>query len=90
MPKDLVTTEEVVQAILHRITTGNYAPGERLPSVRSLAQELGSNRNTVHKAYQMLLEQGVIGINVSGRRGFSVKDGTQIGIKTRDELLDYF
>jgi GntR family transcriptional regulator len=90
MPKDLVTTEEVVQAILHRITTGNYMPGERLPSVRNLAQEIGSNRNTVHKAYQMLLEMGVIDINASGRRGFSVKNGIQIGKKTRGELLDYF
>jgi GntR family transcriptional regulator len=90
MAKDLVTTEEVMQAILHRITTGNYAPGDRLPSVRKLAQEIGSNRNTVHKAYQMLLELGVIEINASGRRGFSVKHGVQIGKKTRNDLLDYF
>jgi DNA-binding transcriptional regulator YhcF (GntR family) len=53
MPKDLVTAEEVMQAIIHRITTGKYAPGDRLPSVRDLANEIGSNRNTVNKAYQM-------------------------------------
>ncbi len=90
MPKETVTAEEVMQAIMHRITVGVYAPGDRLPSVRDLALELGSNRNTVNKAYQMLLELGVIVSNPRGRRGFSVKDAFQIGPKTKSELLDYF
>jgi GntR family transcriptional regulator len=90
MPKELVTAEEVMQAMMHRITTGIYAPGDRLPSVRDLALELGSNRNTVNKAYQMLLELGVIVSNASGRRGFSVKDALQAGPIPKNELLDYF
>ena len=90
MPKDLVTAEDVMQAIMHRITTGVYVPGDRLPSVRQLAQEIGSNRNTVNKAYQMLLELGVIASNPSGRRGFSVKNVPQFGQQSKGELLDYF
>ena len=90
MPKELVTAEEVMQAIMHRITTGVYAPGRRLPSVRDLALELGSNRNTVNKAYQMLLELGVIESNARGRRGFSVKAASYAGPKTKSELLNYF
>jgi DNA-binding transcriptional regulator YhcF (GntR family) len=90
MPKDLVTAEEVRQAIMHRITSGVYMPGDRLPSVRQLAQEIGSNRNTVNKAYQMLLDLGVIASNSSGRRGFSVKNVPQFGQQSKGELLEYF
>lgn len=90
MPKDLVTTEDVVQAIMHRLTTGVYVPGDKLPSVRQLAQEIGSNRNTVNKAYQILLDLGVIASNSSGRRGFSVKNVSQVGQQSKGELLDYF
>jgi DNA-binding transcriptional regulator YhcF (GntR family) len=90
MPKDLITTENIVQAIMHRITTGLYKPGENLPSVRNLASDIGSNRNTVNKAYQTLLELGVIEGTASGRRGYSVKKGAAIEEKTKAELLDYF
>jgi DNA-binding transcriptional regulator YhcF (GntR family) len=90
MPKELVTAEEVMQAIMQRITTGIYEPGDRLPSVRQLAQEIGSNRNTVNKAYQMLLDLGVIENNSSGRRGFSVKIVPGNGQQSKAELLDYF
>ena len=90
MPKDLITTEEVMQAIIHRISSGVLVPGDKLPSVRQLAEEIGSNRNTVNKAYQMLLELGVIMRRSSGRRGFSVKTVDVPGKQSKDELLDYF
>jgi len=90
MPKDLITKEDVSQAIIHRITSGVYSTGDRIPSVRQLAQEIGSNRNTVNKAYQMLLELGIIESTSSGRRGFSVKNVDQLGIRSKGELLDYF
>ena len=51
MPRDLVTAEEIQQAIINRIMSRQYVSGDRLPSVRDLADELGSNRNTVNKAY---------------------------------------
>ncbi len=89
MAKEPVTADSVTQAILQRITTGQLSPGDRLPPVRKLAEELGSNRNTVNKAYQMLFELGVVN-NGSGRRGYTVKRGAQAGTKSRSELLDYF
>ena len=81
MPKDQVTAEAVSQAVLHRITTGQFAPGDRLPPVRKLAEEIGSNRNTVNKAYQMLFELGIIESSDSGRKGYSVKRELQVGMK---------
>jgi len=90
MARDQITTEEVTQAVLHRITTGLYVPGERLPSVRALAKEIGANRNTINKAYQILLDLGVIENSASGRRGFSARSAPAFGTQTKSELLEYF
>ena len=90
MPKELITKEEVMQAIINRITSGIYGIGDRLPSIRQLANEIGSNRNTVNKAYKMLLELGIIESSSTGRRGYSVKSVNQLGKQSKDELLEYF
>src|SRR5699024_2721204 len=38
-------------------------PGERLPSVRSLAKDIGVNMHTVNKAYQQLRQERFIHIH---------------------------
>ncbi|MHC6226335.1 MocR-like pyridoxine biosynthesis transcription factor PdxR [Pseudomonas sp. X10] len=40
------------------IAAGKLRPGDRVPSVRSLASELGLARGTVEMAYQMLVSEG--------------------------------
>jgi GntR family transcriptional regulator len=42
------------------ISLGILKYGEKLPSVRSLASELGINPNTVNKSYQLLEDDGYI------------------------------
>uniref|UniRef100_A0A7C4KGR3 GntR family transcriptional regulator n=1 Tax=Anaerolinea thermolimosa TaxID=229919 RepID=A0A7C4KGR3_9CHLR len=90
MPKEQVTAEAVSQAIMQRIITGQYLPGDTLPSVREMAQQLHSNRNTVNKAYQMLQELGVIEMKTSGRKGFVVRPIVQLESRQRSDLLEYF
>ncbi len=90
MTKEFVSAEEVSQAIMQRITTGQYEAGDRLPSVRDLAQQLKSTPNTVNKAYQMLQELGVIEGKTSGRKGFIVRPVAELGGKKRTDLIDYF
>ncbi len=48
---------------------GVLEANEQLPSVRSLAREVGVNPNTVAKAYQELERQGII-YTISGRGSF--------------------
>lgn len=43
--------EQIQTQILRFIKAGVLSPGDRLPSVRQLAQENGINPNTVSKAY---------------------------------------
>lgn len=88
MPKELIKTEEIQQALINRIMSRQYAAGDRLPSVRDLAVELGSNRNTVNKAYQRLAEIGVI--ENGGRKGFLVKEIAGAHQRSEAELSAYF
>jgi DNA-binding transcriptional regulator YhcF (GntR family) len=51
---------EVEKAILLRIVSGVYEPGQQLPSCEQLASEVGANKNTVSKAYRSLAERGYL------------------------------
>ncbi len=50
---------------------GELEPGQLLPPMRELANELGVNPNTVAAAYRILRERGVI--ETAGRRGSRVR-----------------
>lgn len=51
---------QLMEQVKHAIETGALRPGEQLPSLRPLAEELVINPNTVAKAYRELAHQGVI------------------------------
>ncbi len=51
---------QLVDQIRYAAASGVLRPGEPLPSIRPLAEELRVNRNTVAKAYTELESQGVI------------------------------
>ena len=52
--------ESIVERIKREIALGIIAEGERLPSCRDLALQMGVNPNTVQRAYSALEEEGVI------------------------------
>ncbi|MFJ3032984.1 GntR family transcriptional regulator [Curtobacterium pusillum] len=52
--------EQVRSQIAAQIGAGYLVDGERLPSVRGLADELGLAAGTVAKAYQLLEESGLV------------------------------
>jgi GntR family transcriptional regulator len=49
---------QIVDGIRMKIVTGELRPGDQLPSVRGLAQQLTINPNTVAKAYAELTAEG--------------------------------
>jgi GntR family transcriptional regulator len=51
---------QLVEQIKHAVELCLLAPGDQLPSVRTLAQELVISPNTVVKAYSDLAGEGVI------------------------------
>jgi GntR family transcriptional regulator len=51
---------QLMEQVKHSIETGALRPGEQLPGIRPLAEELVMNPNTVAKAYRELEHEGVI------------------------------
>jgi GntR family transcriptional regulator len=51
---------QIVQQIKHLVASGRLAPGEELPPIRALAEQLVVNANTVARAYRELAEAGVL------------------------------
>lgn len=46
--------------LIYLIASGRFRPGDKLPTVRELAVELGVNYNTVSKVYQDIERDGYI------------------------------
>lgn len=52
--------QQIRNQIVQGISDGRLAPGEQLPTVRGLAEEIGINSMTVNKAYALLKQEGYI------------------------------
>lgn len=59
--------EQVRSQIVDAVSAGTLTPGERLPPVRGLAEQLGLAAGTVARAYRELEASGVI--ETRGRNG---------------------
>ncbi len=51
---------QLMEQVKHAIETGALRPGEQLPGIRPLAEELVINVNTIAKAYRELEHEGII------------------------------
>ena len=71
---DIPIYQQIRNQIVVAIASGDLAPGEKLPTIRALAEETGDNMMTVSKAYQLLKTEGHI---TTGRR-----DGATVRLPT--------
>jgi len=51
---------QIVSQIKHLVASGRLKIGEQLPTVRQLASDLRLNPNTIARAYNQLIQEGVI------------------------------
>jgi DNA-binding transcriptional regulator YhcF (GntR family) len=83
--------EQLRSQLAFQVRSGHLVPGERLPTVRQLAGDLGLAKNTVVRAYRELEEAGlVVG---DGRRGtivISRPNGTDDRASLIDEAAERF
>ena len=80
------TPRGIAGAIARLITSGDLAPGDRLPTVRALAADLGVSPATVSHAWQTLSAAGLI---VSrGRSGSTVRSAPREWLPLRYRGLD--
>ena len=77
---------QLVDQVKAAAASGAVQPGEPLPSIRPLAEELRVNRNTVAKAYAELEHQRVIE-TVAGKGCFLRETGTPFKKDVRLRLV---
>lgn len=63
MQSDIPIYTQLVNQIIEGIASGRLKLGEPLPSVRSLAADIGVNLHTVNKAYTLLKQDGYIQVH---------------------------
>ncbi len=69
--------DQVARQIRRLILNDRIAPGSRLPAERDLAQEFGTNRNTLREAVRLLEEEGLVRVRQGG--GMEVLDYRRAG-----------
>lgn len=85
---------QIVDRVLAGISSGQVAPGDRLPTIRDLAVQLGVNPNTVVKAYTELQILGVLhtqqgsGVFVQAAAGPAMRESDRRRA-TEDLCLDF-
>lgn len=78
---------QIADRMRERILRGEWKTGERIPSIRELAIELGVNPNTVIKSYQKLLDRELIS-NQRGRGYFVSENAAERALQEmREEFM---
>lgn len=78
--------EQIRSQVTDRVADGRLRAGDRLPTVRRLAEDLGLATNTVARAYRELERAGVI--ETRGRAG-SFVTGDQVMSRAKAAAVDY-
>ena len=82
---DLTSSEplyrQIRSQVVQGVASGELAPGDPLPSVRSLASDLGVNMHTVNKAYAVLRDEGYV--TIRGRSGAYIADAARAATTAR-------
>ena len=87
---DIPIYTQIREQIIKSIARGDLKINESLPSVRTMAEEIGVNLHTVNKSYNLLKDEGYI--NIDRRKGAIVKelplDKTDDNIRKIECMLD--
>ena len=69
-------SETIAQTLCDEILSGQYRPGERLPSERDLALRFRTGRGPVREALKRLEQLGIASIQHGGARAVAIEDCT--------------
>jgi DNA-binding transcriptional regulator YhcF (GntR family) len=78
--------QQIRSQVIQAIATGELEEGTQLPSVRSLAGDLGVNYHTVHEAYGVLRDEGYVVMR--GRSGAIVAARDLKQVRTKSDAED--
>lgn len=69
---DVPIYQQIFRQVAEAVAIGELSPGDPLPSVRALGEQLGVNLHTVNKAYALLRDEGYVVMR--GRAGARIAD----------------
>lgn len=78
---------QIEEQMARLLSSGAFAPGERLPSVRELGVRLRVNPLTVSKAYGRLSDRGLVN-TVRGKGVFAAAGDRGLTKREREAILD--
>src|SRR4051812_33479187 len=87
-------SQAVSAAVLERIRAGEFGPGDRLPTEKSLMEQYGVGRNSVREAVQALVTLGLVdvrpgrGATVIGIDPASALDAETVSVLLKEEAVD--
>jgi len=76
-----------MEQVKHAIETGALRPGEQLPAIRKLAEDLVMNPNTVVRAYRELEHEGVVELRHGSGAFISDSEAGRVKIIRRGQAL---
>ena len=79
---------QIMDQILFQVASGVLAPGDELPSTRTLSAEHGLNPMTVSKAYSLLERDGVVDRHPGRPLRVRARGGEEIAAESREHLRD--
>lgn len=82
---DMPIAEQIVLQIEHAVASGRLNVGDKLPTVRALAESVNVAPGTVARAYAELEKRGVV--KTDGARGTTVAEGRPSGARTQERVM---
>jgi GntR family transcriptional regulator len=77
---------QIVNQVKYLVASGRLAPGDEVPPIRALAQQLVINPNTVAKAYHELEREGVV-TKRHGAGTYVSDNGSPLAKRERTKIL---
>ena len=77
---------QIVNQVKYLVASGRLAPGDEVPPIRALAQQLVINPNTVAKAYHELEREGVV-TKRHGSGTYVSDNGSPLARRERTKIL---
>lgn len=82
----LPVSEQIREQVTRMVASGTLQVGQRLPTIRQLATDLGLAKGTIERAYELLESDALI--ESRGRKGTFVRKQAAINQRDRTKGLD--
>ena len=79
---------QIVNQVQAQVVSGSLKPGDQLPTVRALAEDLRVNFNTVARAYRLLDEERIISTQQGRGTYITEIPPPKVSEKLRKEMLE--